>query len=218
MKRTASIILCIVAVLLLVSCGNKSVTFTYNEENLLVGDDGELYKYAPFGAYEPTDQGEEYGVIKSVRTQKVYRIGDADPKEWITTEYSGGTTYLFYDSEITLPTLDTIDPELCYICIEDEAVFSVYTLGSPDNKRMDEEKADIDAVINMLTDDSVEGSMYPLTIEESYSLKLYSEKWPAIYYCLEYMKNANGNFVYDPISKKCVDVGDIIEGYIGDAE
>ena len=216
MKRAASVLICAVLCFLLVSCGeNKTVLMDYNEEGLLVSDKAS-YKYAPVG-YEPTNQGEEYGAIESGLKEKLYRIGDLDPEEWLTTEYTGASTTVYYSEDIELPTLRELSPKLLYICEQgDNAnIYSVYTLGDSANGKVDSEREKIDKIVSMLYDESVESELWPRGEQsESYSLKLYSEDWPAIYYNLVYVREGENNYVYDRVEKRCINIGTLLEGYI----
>lgn len=196
------------------------MSLEYDENGILVCENGNTYKYAPLMAYEPTHKGEEYGIITvksengNKREDKVYTIGEEDPKKWMATEYTGGTTIVYYSADITLPTLREFNAELCYICEEDAAVHNVYTLGDPANKAIDAERNIINEMISIVLDESTEPELWPrINYEESFSLKLYSEDWPAIYYCLEYVREGGVGYVYDPVSSKCVNVGTILERY-----
>ena len=210
---------------LLASCSKKVklLELEYNEEGLLVCENGDVYKYAPIMAYEPTNQGTEYGVLTvrsengATREDKIYRIGEEDPGKWLTTEYTGGTTTVYYSQDITLPTLADLDPQLCYICEEGEAVFAIYTIGDPANKAIDMERAVINDMTDLILDEETEPELWPrVNSEEAYSLKLYSDKWPAIYYCLEYVREGGVGYIYDPISRKCVNAGTLLERYFAD--
>ena len=181
----------------------------FSEDGTLVARDGAVYKYAPVG-YEPTEQGEEYGLIEGILEEKLYKIGDMDPQLWLTTEYSGATTTVYYSETIDLPELSELSPELCYICEAGENVYSVYTLGESDG-----EGEIIEGIISALYDETTEPEIWPRSdATETYMLKLYSEKWPAIYYNLVCAHCEGGGYVYDRASKKCVAIGDILNGFI----
>ena len=188
-----------------------------NEEGQLVADNGVTYNRVPIG-YQPVSQGEEYGVIKGVLEEKLYCVGSFDPKEWLTTESAGMATGVYCKEGIEIPALSELEPDLCYICQVGENVFSVYTLGDADNGALDKEKGKIEKIVEMLLDESVEAEMWPRYSDETYSLMFYSENWPTLYYCVDYMRESGGNYVYDYASKKCINVGDLLEEYFGDAE
>lgn len=215
MKRSISLFLAF-CLLFLVSCGSqKTVKAVYNDKSQLEAENGVTYNYAP-GGYQPTNQGAEYGLIDSVMQEKLYAIGDVDPEKWLTTEYAGFATTVYYAESIKLPTLSELQPELCYICEEDEAVISHYTLGSGELENIDDEREVIEKTVSLIGDESVEAEMWPrVNSDESFVLKFYSEKWPAIYYCVEYVREGGSGYVYDYISKKCINIGDILEGYFG---
>jgi hypothetical protein len=83
-------------------------------------------------------------------------------------------------------------------------------------ENIDDERELIDKIVSLVGDESIEAEMWPrVNSGESFVLKFYSEKWPAIYYCLEYVREGKNGYVYDYLSKKCINVGDILEGYFG---
>lgn len=218
MKRLVSVF----TVVALLCCGlcscSKIEKMTYNDDGRLVAKNGRVYKYAPVG-YEPTEQGEEYGIIDSILSEKLYRIGDIDPEEWLTTEYTGATTTVFYSENIELPTLAELNPELCYICEEEANTYAFYTIGDPSSKTSKSEVEIIEKLIKMLTDEDAKVSLWPRgETDESYDLKLYSKNWPAIYYNLEYVREGSGNYVYDSVNRKCINVGDLLEDFFEHAD
>lgn len=210
MKRIISIFLSIVILSLsLMSCSAKIVKMEFSENSTLVAEDGTVYKYAPVG-YEPTEQGEEYGLIEGIMEEKLYKIGDMDPTLWLTTEYSGAATTVYYSESIELPSVEELSPRLCYICEQGEKAYSIYTLGSSEG-----EDSVIKELISAICDEEAEPEIWPRSdADETYMLKFYSEKWPAIYYNLVYAKCESGGYIYDRASKKCVAIGDILNGYI----
>lgn len=217
MKRAVSLALSLIMILCtLASCGARIVKMEYNDEDVLVAENGSEYHYAPVG-YEPTSQGEEYGLIESILEEKLYRIGELDPDLWLTTEYMGAATTVYYSTDIDLPALSEMKPSLCYICEQDENVYSVYTLGDEKNEAAEEERKIISDLISMLNDENVRNEIWPRgETQEVYDLKLYSEDWPAIYYNLEYSREGSGNYLYDRVTRRCVNVGDLLEKYFAD--
>ncbi len=213
MKRAVSLItvLCLLLTLL-ASCKEKSVRMEFSADGTLVSEDRAAYKYAPVG-YEPTSQGKEYGYIDGTLSEKLYLIGELDGMDWLTTEYSGAATTVYYNASFELPDLKELDPKLCYICEQDENTYSLYTIGAPENKKVDEERAVISKAIEMLLSEDVESEVWPRGDGETYSLKLYSEEWPAIYYSLVYVRDGSNNYLYDRVEKRCINVGPLFEGF-----
>ena len=210
MKRIISIFLSIVILSVsLMSCSAKIVKMEFSENSDLVAEDGTVYKYAPVG-YEPTAQGEEYGLIEGIMEEKLYKIGDMDPTLWLTTEYSGAATTVYYSESIELPSFEELSPELCYICEQGEKAYSIYTLGEAEG-----EGEVVEEIVSAIYDEEAEPEIWPRSdADETYMLKFYSEKWPAIYYNLVYAQCESGGYIYDRASKKCVAIGDILNGYI----
>ena len=90
---------------------------------------------------------------------------------------------------------------------------------SKKNGKVEEEAALINALIAKLNDENTENELWPRGEgAETYDLKMYSEEYPAIYYNLVYVREGAKNFVYDRVTRRCVDVADLIERYFGDAE
>ena len=197
----------------LFSC-KKIVDMEYTDEGDLKGENGVLYKYAPLG-YEPTVQGKEYGLINGVMEEKLYTVGDLSPKDWLTTEYSGSATLLFYNSSITLPTLSEMKCDTVYICEQDVNTYSVATVGGEDSKDADGDREVIETLVEAVCDTEAENEIWPRgDATETFRLKMYSEDWPAIYYSLTYAVCSGGNYVYDRVTKRCVNVGDLLTPYL----
>ena len=213
MKRFLSLALALILVFSLASC-KKIVKMEYTEAGDLEGENGVLYKYAPLG-YEPTVQGREYGLIEGVMEEKLYRIGDEDPESWLTTEYSGSATLVFYNADMTLPTLLDMGCDTIYICEQDVNTYSIATVGGEDSKDTDGDRKVIKALVDALSDTESENEIWPRgDAKETFRLKMYSEKYPAIYYSLTYAVCSGGNYVYDRVTKRCVNVGDLLVPYL----
>ena len=215
-KRIAILLSLFMTASLLCSCGG-TVNMEYNSEGYIEAENGDLYNYAPVG-YEPTNQGKEYGLIDGTIPEKVYCIGDIDPGEWITSEYAGAATTVYYSADIELPTLSDMGAGLCYICEQGDKVYSLYTIGDPANGDVDNERAVIKKIIDAISDEQTKSELWPRSSGTIYNLKFYSEEWPAIYYNLLYCRDGGEDYVYDRVSKKCVSVGDAIKGFIYDED
>lgn len=213
MKKVLSVFLLLTC--LFISSCSRTVKLSFNEEGML-SDGTSSYRYAPVG-YEPTYQGEEYGVIKGTLEEKLYKIGTCDPKLWLTTEYSGAATLIYYSSEITLPTLSELKPEKCFACDQDSSTFSVFVLG--ENKASaKEDAAVIEKAVELLSSDSADEIWPRADVSYTYDLKFYSSDWEAIYYNVVYAVCDGGNFLYDRVTEKCVEVGDLFVSYYETAD
>lgn len=207
-KIISFILLVVIVCTFLCSC-QPLVKLYYTETGDLT--DGKItYKYAPSG-YEPTFQGELYGVIKGTMEENVYKIGSASPLEWLTTEYAGLATLVYYNSELSLPTVSEMNPTLCYICEEEIASMSIYTVGDNDSK---EEKAVIDYLISASLDENLEEEIWPRNdCEKVYHLKFYSDDFPAIYYNMIFAYNSSNHYLYDCVTKRCIAVDNVLAPY-----
>ncbi len=112
MKRVTALLLLLT--LLLCACSKEAV-YTFEKDGTLTDKSGNAYYSAPVG-YEPTNQGDKYGKIDDAIGETLYQVGDLDPEDYLTGEYSGGATSFFYSVDIDLPALWEMNPSLCYLC------------------------------------------------------------------------------------------------------
>ncbi len=192
------------SVMMLASC-SRVIKMNYNDDGALCGGDAE-YRFAPLG-YEPTAQSEEYALIDNEMQETLYTIGDCDPKQWLTTEYAGAATMVYYSTDITLPDLEEMKPEKMYVCRQDVSVNAIAVLGGTD-----EDDKVIADIIAMLNDNSIEDEIWPRgDVSETYQLKFYSSDWPAIYYNVVFAIGAKGNYFYDRVNSRCISAGDVLD-------
>lgn len=212
MKKFCRAIALLCAVLLAASllCSCSSLKkFTYDSDGVLTGAGaGNGYRYAPLG-YEPVAVGDGYALIDNEMQEVLYRIGHEDPEKWLTTEYVGSATMVYYSTDIDLPDLREMEPEKVLFCDRGDTPNCIYTIDKQDGDR-----ALIEKLVELLYGEEAEEGIWPRSdINESYSLKFYSSDWPAIYYNVTYADCAGGNFIYDRVTGRCVDVGAILEKY-----
>ena len=204
MKRIIALVLAAVALFIFTSCSASLVNFKY-ENGKLINKGQKLEYYPAPNNYEPVSVGEAFGYYK--KTDLVlYEIQGLDPKEWLTQEYAGSATTIFYSTSLTLPTLAELEPTKLYICGGDTLTYAVATVE------------DKDAIANLI--DLFENGEYeewPLVNSiETFELKFYSEdKYPHIYYNLTYGEFEEGKFIYDRTTKRSVRIDDALIAYIG---
>ena len=207
-RKVISLVLLISVVCIVFSGCQRLVKFNFTEDGKLT-DGRNFYKYAPSG-YEPTFQGDVYGVIKETLEENLYRIGTNDPMDWLTTEYSGLATLVYYNENIPLPGIMEMNPGLCYICEQDSTSMSIYTVG----EKGQEEQAVIDYLIAASSDESAEEEIWPRTDCSSvYHLKFYSDDYPAIYYNMIFAYNSSDYYLYDCVTKRCVRIENVLAPY-----
>lgn len=203
-RKIISALALAMSVMMLASC-SRVIKMNYNDDGALCGGDAE-YRFAPLG-YEPTAQSEEYALIDNEMQETLYTIGDCDPKQWLTTEYAGAATMVYYSTDITLPDLEEMKPEKMYVCRQDVSVNSIAVLGGTD-----EDDKVIADIIAMLNDNSIEDEIWPRgDVSETYQLKFYSSDWPAIYYNVVFAIGAKGNYFYDRVNSRCISAGDVLD-------
>jgi hypothetical protein len=187
--------------LLIQGCSDGTlVKLNYTDDQFVNKGAKLCYNYAPL-SYEPTAVGEAYAYCSDLDVT-FCEIPGLDPKEWLTEEYAGAATTVLYSASLSLPTLSELDPEKMFVCLSGERVFSLATI---------EDEGAIDEIIRVFTEG--EETVWPLMDSSLiYNLKFHSEKnAPGLYYNIVYGEFAEGNFLYEPSTGHCVEVGTLIQ-------
>lgn len=187
---------------MLVSCSGSLVNLSYNEGQLVNKRLGLAYTPAPT-TYQPVSIGEPYGFYgKSELT--LYEIKGLDPKEWLTQEYLGSATTIFYADTVALPDLSDFAPTKVIICSNEEITYALATIS---------EKNVIDALVDVFENGTA--CEWPLVDAiGTYDMKFQSEElYPHLYYNLIYGEFPEGKFLYDRNTKHCVNIGTILDDY-----
>ena len=204
MKKFSRILAAVFSVLfLLVSCSSSPIRLTYEDGRLVHSGKKLSYQAAPLN-YEPVAIGEEYAVYGKANFP-LYEIVGLDPKEWLTEANTGSTTTVFYGSSVTLPTLREMDPDEVFVCVNGAITYALSTVR---------DKEAIDAMIGLF--ENGEQADWPLTDSvRIYELKFHSaENWPYIYYNLTFGEFPEGKFLYDRQTKRCVEIGEILDNAV----
>lgn len=206
MKKTVSAVLCVLMLALLLSACTGNVKFeTYENGKLINTKTKGVFTATPVG-YEPCGVGEQYG---SFGEFPLYSVEDQNGNafstdEWLTEEYSGTATTLFYGEGAVFAPIEEMDPDICYICLEDQNVLSVASF---------QEKDVMSRLITLMNEG--EKHLWPRSdVTESYTLKFYSQDHPQYYFSVNYVVTEEGNFIHRSGSDGCVEIGDLLSGYL----
>ena len=203
--------LCFVPVMLcLASCG-----MTLSEIGSSQAQDkesGKIWKHAST-CYEAIELGDKVGKLKvtSKESYELYEVVDMDAEGWLATEEK----HILYTEDVTLPTLDRMNPTAMLICVENETSRVIHTM-------QDAEK--LSALVTAFTQN--QSITYPSTpVERSYRVRFTSPTYPGIYYSLTYIEYASDYtiednnygkyFLYNAFDKIFVPVGDEIHTALG---
>ena len=189
------------------ACAGTLVNLKYENGRMANKRLGLSYIPAPTN-YEPVSVGEAYGYYEK-SDMTLYEIKGLNPKEWLTQAYAGSATTIFYDEDITLPTLADLNPNKIYVTEGESVTVSIVTVN---------DQAVIDTVIDLFTNGTY--AEWPLLGSyATYELKFYSEEsYPHIYYNLTYGEFDEGIFLYDRNTKHCVMIGDTLADFIPSAK
>lgn len=204
MKKSVKFAAVLLAGVMLTSCAGSLVNLKYQNKQFINKRLGLAYNAAPTN-YQPVAIGEAYGYFKD-SDMTLYQITGTDPKEWLSQEFAGSATTVFYDEDITLPTLETLDADAIYLCTDTEATAAVAVV---------EDQALIDEIVDLFVNGKAVD--WPvLGSELTLDIKFHSsENFPHLYYNLYYGEFPEGKFLYDRNTKHCVEVGDVFLDYVG---
>lgn len=203
MKKSLKIAAALLAGVMLTSCAGSLVNLKYQNKQFINKRVGLAYNAAPTN-YQPVAIGEPYGYFKD-SDMTLYQIAGTDPKEWLSQEFGGSATTVFYDEDITLPTLESLDADAIYLCTDTEATAAIAVV---------EDKALIDEVVDLFVNGKP--AEWPvLGSELTLDIKFHSSvNFPHLYYNLYYGEFPEGKFLYDRNTKHCVEVGDVFLEYV----
>ncbi len=203
MKIARISLLLLLACLLLLSCSSSLVSLKYEDGTFY--NKGQKLTYLPAPAnFDPYAIGEAYAYYEPGK-MTLYEIQGLDPKKWLTEEYSGNSTTVFYEDSVTLPTLREMAPTSAFLCVTDELIISIAEIT---------EKDTIQQLIDLY--ESGEKTMWPMDDATTfYDLRFYSENlYPHLYYTLVVAVFPDGTYLYDRETRECVVIGDILDGYL----
>ncbi len=200
MKHLKNFLLLLLSTVILVSCASSTVTLSYEDGKLVNKRLGLSYVPAPTN-YQPKVVGEEYACYKK-SDMTLYAIGGLDPKEWLTEEYAGSATTVFHAEDIALPLLSEMGVTEIIVCSNKEITVGVATIS---------DHAVIDRLIDLF--ENGELAYWPVVnAVRTYEMKFSSaEKYPHLYFNLIYGEFESGTFIYDRNTKKCVEIGDLLD-------
>ena len=199
MKQFAKFAAAALAVLLLFASCSGPVTLTYENGRLVHKGKKLSYQAAPLN-YEPVAIGEEFAVYGKTKTP-LYEIIGLDPKQWLTEANSGTTTTIFFGEGVTLPSLREMKPTEIYVCVNGSITYAEWIVRDSE-------------VIGSMIDLFENGEQidWPLAGSiRTYELKFYSpDLWPRLYYNLTFSEFPEGMFLYDRLTKRCVEIGNLL--------
>lgn len=205
-RYCAAVLSVLILGMCLTACGDSLVSLSYKDGRFVNTAKKLSYIPAPV-SYEPTHVGEAYAYYKKGDVT-MYTIGANDPKLWLTEAYAGSATTVFYSDTVTLPTLADFGADAIHVCVSKDLVFETCTV---------EDTALIDETVKLfLTGDKAQwpdGNAYV-----TYDLKFSSPDWPMIYINLVYGSFPEGNFLYDRGTKRCVEIGELLDAYLGEPD
>ncbi len=195
MKKTFLPLLLITAVLL-TSC-SQLIRITYKDGKYIDSANNIKYENASV-SYEPVSEGTEYARYNKT---VLYTIPGAEPTEWLAEKYEGIGS-VFYSEKAFLPALSEFEAVKISIFVSG---FNNLAVASIDDAEVIAELTDIIAA-----GEQIEAK----NTDDSYSLKIASDKYPFIYYNLVYIISSDGErYVYDRGTKRTVAVGNLLDKY-----
>jgi len=192
--------LVIVAVLIVASLPHY-VSITTTEDGRYYDTDTGLYYLAAPSNYEPVSYSahKPYGKGEG---HIFYPITGQDTTKWLTQDVYG-ICGVYYQEDVTLPTLDVFKPSAVRVCVDGEKVAMVVEI---------QDASDVKTVVDtMLNGEAV---TLPSTSTGVYTLRVVSSEYTWLYYNIVFVVTEEGNFYYDRGTQKAVAAGTLVEDYI----
>jgi len=192
------------------SCGDSLEQYVYKDGKIVSEDSSKSYIAAPMG-FQPCGVGQKCAVRDGAFD--LYQVQDINGKnisvdEWMTEEYAGSATSVYYRDTLTLPSFSEIDYDVCYVCEEDTTVVSIATI---------EDKDIIGTLISRIANGD---SSFPTLDEPTtvYKLKFYSAEYPSVFYSIDYLIFEDGAYLFNRGTRTYAEASSLIDGYIDSAE
>ena len=184
------------------SCGGNAglVKIEYSDGYFIDKKNGIKYQNAHV-AYEPVSVGEEYAAYGNII---LHKLPGSDPLQWMTEQYDGIGS-VFYSEDVTLPPIEDFDAVKVHVCVSNIQTIGIAAIDD----------GEIISQMISLLGSGEQREAGPA--RESFYLKFASDTYPFLYYNLMYVKAENGgNFLYDRGTKRCVEIGSLIDKYLPD--
>ena len=202
--RVISLLLLLCMLLSLVSCGEKKpeikahLVYDAASDTLRDEERGISYAFASV-SYEPAYVGDAYADWQDTI---LYEVEGWSSKKLLTEEYEG-VGGLIYDEKSPLPTLDEMEADKIYCCLNGKTCIQIV-----------EDKDVIGKAVELLT--TGEAVELPTDGIFSMSMKFASNQYAGIYYSVLYIEMGDTayaeRYLYDRGTKRCVSAGDLFLG------
>lgn len=207
MKTTAinkilAILSLIACVLSCTSC-SVSRTLEYTEDDLFYNKSNKISYTAASSTYLPVRVGDYYGKCERPIIE-FHEMTDCSPNEWLSSAHNGRATMLFYNADkVTLPTWETLECDGIYVCtVGDRIVAYDYITDATLISNL------LDMFVN-----APQADWPSAGYTDEFDLLFEVEGYPMIYMNLLFGRFPEGTFLYERSTKRCVEIGNIIDRY-----
>ena len=174
-----------------------------NTGNLIDEENGIYYVYCLGHIRAATIEKEPYAKVKDGEKQKLYSVTGLDPQKWLSEDITKGIPFLFREENEEEPIFEGFEPARIHVTLTETVTIAVALI---DNEE------DLTNISNdFLYNDVVD---LPDAITENFTFNFESEKYPGIYFVLDYYIDTKGGcYLYDRWTKRSVLTNyDIYEG------
>ena len=202
-KSAVAAVLATFILLFSVGCSDGLISMKISGDQLEDALTGVSYSAAPF-FFEPVAIGAEYAAYSLGGTKvKLYEIAGLEPTQWLT-EDNDGVYFLFYNSELTLPTLAEFAPTAVHLCVQSVRTWEFDTVT---------DMTEIAALVSLW--ETSENVRHPGTTPlTTLRFKFSSDKYPGLYYALIYADYGDARYLYNREMTRCIEIGDMLSAYI----
>ncbi len=193
------------------SCGNGgAANYNYKDGKIVSSDGKKTFLCAPMG-FQPYHTGVKCATLNG--KTDLYSLIGKDGKsvsvdEWMSEEYAGNMSSVYYRDSIDLPSFDKIVYSACDICEEDQRVVSFASI---------EDKAAIVDLIDRLANGTTSFNRLD-DAKARYTLKFFSDDFPAIMFSADLFVYDDAIYLYAVSTGRYAEVTELLASYIEEAE
>ena len=176
------------------------VTFKKTDDGFLDQKTGITYTFVTPYVYEPkrvySDEEFVYGTMDG---DEVYEIEGADTKKWLARKLPTGVITVYCATDITPPELNEFEADS--VTVYEEDVFAIEIASITD-------KNDVSEVVSEYCGGNEVSK--PDNVKKVYNLRFSSEKYPFLYYCVQFVEAEDGYYYCSHDNGKYYTASDII--------
>jgi len=194
LKKPAALAIALALLITAASCSSAVKLKNDGDTGYLMDEENGLYYVYCLGHLRAAE------IIKSVyakgdKGEKLYEIPGVDPREWLSENIETmGIPFLFREQNVKEPEFESFGTNIIHVVMTGEINIELREISDPE-------------LVGIIVNDFASGQSgpYPEFVTDSLVLYFESEKYPGIYYVLEYLLDDRDLcYLFDRWTGRCV--------------